>query len=148
MCCGQVVDYEIDDTGNVFCENCLVINEHEYIYCSECGACLNEDGTEQIITMSDGRKFCYDCAVNYFYYDEYNDEWLYEEECLFIDGVSENRWGIVTDNTLIVKRENFNIEDFVSSYFKDEYEEILIKVFEWYLERGLAVITIPYEMFR
>ena len=148
MCCGQAVDYKIDDTGNVFCENCLVINEHEYIYCSECGKYLNEDGTEQIITMSDGRKFCYDCAVHYFYYDEYNDEWLYEEECLFIDGVSENRWGFVIDNTLVVKRENFDIEDFISSYFKDEYKEILIKVFEWYLERGLAVITMPYEMFR
>lgn len=147
MCCGQEMRW-VEDTGNVFCENCLIVNEYEYIYCAECEKYLAEDGTNQIVTMSDGRKFCHDCAVNYFYYDEYNNKWLYEEECLFIDGISENRWGIVTDQTLIVKRENFDIENFILYYFKDEYKEMLVKVFKWYLERGLSVVTVPYAMFK
>jgi len=148
MCCGQAVDYEIEDTGNVFCENCLIVNEHEYIYCAECGNYLEKNEKDQIITMSDGRKICLDCAVNYFYYDEYNEKWLYEEECLFVDGVSEGRRSNVTDVTIIVKRENLDIENFISYYFNDEYKDILVKVFEWYLKRGASVITIPYAMFR
>lgn len=147
MCCGQEMRW-VEDTGNVFCENCLIVNEHEYIYCAECGEYLDEIKADQIITMSDGRKFCCDCATNYFYYDEYYDKWLYEEECLFIDGISENRWDMIIGQTLIVKRENLDIENFILYYFKDEYKEMLVKVFKWYLERGSSVITIPYAMFR
>lgn len=141
MCCGEEVK-DLEDSGLVLCDDCLLKEEVEYCYCDECGSYI-EDGEE--ITMSDGKKFCRNCAADRFYFDDYNEQWLYEDECIFIDCVAESRWGVYVEQTLVVKKENFG---FISSYFDYKYKNILTKVFEWHLERGLSCITIPYAMCR
>lgn len=146
MCCGREIKY-VDETGNIFCEDCLILEEREAIFCADCGKYL-EPEVDQIITLSNGEKLCYECACESCYYDEYNDEWLREEECIFIDAASESRWGTCVEQTLIVKRENLDIENFILYYFYGEYKDILVKVFEKYLGDGASVITIPYAMFK
>lgn len=144
MCCGCIIDY-MEDLGNVFCEDCLEIEEKELCYCNHCDRIIEDEN--QRIAMLNGDVLCPDCAINLCYHDEYNEQWLYEDECLFISSAFEDRWGVGADLILTVRREDFDIEDFVSTYFKEEYENILIKVFEWHLKRGLSSITIPHKMF-